>query len=163
MWISKVDDVMTNEKKDGTQFNSNPLTLNQDFNHLRTPVNSMKPMVQRTTINLSDLSNDNAVVVSLSQKRMTATASFAAAAMSGVDESLFMADWFQLKNFSPKIFFGSFFISKFFFLINIHIFFTFILDLIYTMIYNVERNWGYEKICQEENIYGKSATRKQLR
>ena len=92
VWISKVDDVMTNEKKDGTQFNSNPLTLNQDFNHLRTPVNSMKPMVQRTTINLSDLSNDNAVVVSLSQKRMTATASFAAAAMSGVDESLFMAD-----------------------------------------------------------------------
>ena len=92
MWISKVDDVMTNEKKDSAQFESNPLTLNQDFNHLRSPMTKMKPMVQRMTINLSDLSIDNAVVVSLSQRRMSATASYATAAMTGVDESLFMAD-----------------------------------------------------------------------
>ena len=93
MWISKVDDVMTNEKKDNVQFNSNPLNLNRDFNHLRSPMDSRRPMVQRTTINLSDLSNENAVVVSLSQRRVaTAAATYAASVMTGVDESLFMAD-----------------------------------------------------------------------
>ena len=93
MWISEVDDVMTNEKKDSTQFNSNPLTANRDFNYLRSPMTAKRsPMVQRTTINLSELSNDNAVVVSLSQKRFTMSATYAASAMSGVDESLFMAD-----------------------------------------------------------------------
>ena len=93
MWISEVDDVMTNEKKDSAQFNSNPLTANRDFNYLRSPMTAKRsPMVQRTTINLSELSNDNAVVVSLSQKRFTMSATYAASAMSGVDESLFMAD-----------------------------------------------------------------------
>ena len=93
VWISKVDDVMTNEKKDSTQFNSNPLNLDQNFNHLRSPMDSRRPMVQRMTINLSDMSNDNAVVVSLSQRRtLTAAATYAASVMTGVDESLFMAD-----------------------------------------------------------------------
>ena len=92
VWISEVDDVMTNEKKDSAQFNSNPLTVNKDFSHLRSPMTARRsPMVQ-TTINLSELSNDNAVVVSLSQKRFTMSATYAASAMSGVDESLFMAD-----------------------------------------------------------------------
>ena len=50
-------------------------------------------MVQRMTINLSDMSNENAVVVSLSQRRIaTAAATYAASVMTGVDESLFMAD-----------------------------------------------------------------------
>ena len=92
MWISEVDDIMTNEKKDSVQFNSNPLTANKDFSHLRSPMTAKRPMVQRTTINLSELSNDNAVVVSLSQRRMSAAATYAASAMTGVDESLFMAD-----------------------------------------------------------------------
>ena len=92
MWISEVDDLMTNEKKDNTQFNSNPLTLDRDFSHLRSPMTTKRPMVQRTTINLSELSHENAVVVSLSQKRFSMAATFAASAMSGVDESLFMAD-----------------------------------------------------------------------
>ena len=93
MWISKVDDVMTNEKKDSTHFNSNPLSLNNDFSHLRSPMDSRRPMVQRMTINLSEMSNENAVVVSLSQRRIaTAAATYAASVMTGVDESLFMAD-----------------------------------------------------------------------
>lgn len=93
MWISKVDDVMTNEKKDSTQFNSNPFSTNQNFDHLRSPMNS-RPIVQRTTINLSNLSDDNAVVVSLSQRNISesVTTSYSKSVMSGVDESLFMAD-----------------------------------------------------------------------
>ena len=91
MWISEVDDLMTNEKRDSAQFNGNPLTTNRDF--LRSPMTAKRlPMVQRTTINLSELSNENAVVVSLSQKRFAMSATYAASAMSGVDESLFMAD-----------------------------------------------------------------------
>ena len=92
MWISEVEDVMTNEKKDSAHFNSNPLTANRDFSHLRSPMTAKRPMVQRTTINLSELSQENAVVVSLSQKRLSMAATYAASAMSGVDESLFMAD-----------------------------------------------------------------------
>ena len=92
MWISKVDDVMTNEKKDSTQFNSNPLTSGGDFNNLKSPMTSRRPIVQRTTLNLNELSHNNAVVVSLSQRRISVGATYAAAAMSGVDESLFMAD-----------------------------------------------------------------------
>ncbi len=92
MWISEVDDLMTNEKKDSTHFNSNPLTANGDFSHLRSPMTAKKPIVQRTTINLAELSHENAVVVSLSQKRFSMAGTFAVAAMSGVDESLFMAD-----------------------------------------------------------------------
>ena len=93
MWISEVDDVMTNERKDSVQFNSNPLTANKDYDHLRSPMTAKKtPMVQRTMINLSELSNENAVVVSLSQKRFSMSATYAASAMSSVDESLFMAD-----------------------------------------------------------------------
>ena len=92
MWISKVDDVMTNEKKDNAQFNSNPLTVGGDFSNLRSPMTSRRPIVQRTTLNLAELSNNNAVVVSLSQRRVNIAATYAASAMSGVDESLFMAD-----------------------------------------------------------------------
>ena len=92
MWISKVDDVMTNEKKDSTQFNSNPLMSGGDFNNLKSPMTSRRPIVQRTTLNLNELSHNNAVVVSLSQRRVSVGATYAAAAMSGVDESLFMAD-----------------------------------------------------------------------
>ena len=92
MWISKVDDVMTNEKKDNAQFNSNPLTVGGDFNNLRSPMTLRRPVVQRTTLNLAELSNNNAVVVSLSQRRVNVAATYAASAMSGVDESLFMAD-----------------------------------------------------------------------
>lgn len=92
MWISKVDDVMTNEKKDSTQFNSNPLMSGGDFNNLRSPMSSRRPIVQRMTLNLNELSHNNAVVVSLSQRRVSVGATYAASAMSGVDESLFMAD-----------------------------------------------------------------------
>ena len=92
MWISEVDDVMTNEKKENVQLNSNPLASNNNFNHFRSPMTVKRPMVQRITVNLSELSHENAVVVSLSQKRFNMTASYAASAMSGVDESLFMAD-----------------------------------------------------------------------
>ena len=92
VWISEVDDLMTNEKKDSVQFNSNPLTANKDFSHLKSPMTNKRPMVQRTTINLSELSRENAVVVSLSQKRFNMAATYSASVMSGVDESLFMAD-----------------------------------------------------------------------
>ncbi|MBR1729145.1 MAG: hypothetical protein IJ728_06420 [Selenomonadaceae bacterium] len=90
MWISKVDDLMKNEQNDSAQFNSNPLTTNNDFSNLRSPLTTKRPMVQRV-VNLSDLQNDNAVVVSLSQKRFNVANSYSAA-LSGVDESLFMAD-----------------------------------------------------------------------
>ncbi len=93
MWISKVDDVMVNEKKDNIQIENNLLKLDvNDFNHFRTPIKSRNPIVQRTMINLSNISNDNAVIVSLSQKRVSIEATFAATAMSGVDESIFIAD-----------------------------------------------------------------------
>ena len=91
VWISNVDDLMTNEKKDTVQINSNPLSMNGDFNNLKSPMNMMKkPFVQRV-VNISELSINNAAVVSLSQKRIPNTATYAAA-LSGVDESLFMAD-----------------------------------------------------------------------
>ena len=90
MWISKVDDLMKNEQNDSAQFNSNPLTANNDYSNLRSPLTTKRPMVQRV-VNLSDLQNDNAVVVSLSQKRFNVANSYSAA-LSGVDESLFMAD-----------------------------------------------------------------------
>ena len=92
MWISEVDDLMTNEKKDSAQFNSNPITTDRDFSHLKSPMTAKRPMVQRTTINLSEISHENAVVVSLSQKRFSMAATYAASVMTGVDESLFMAD-----------------------------------------------------------------------
>ena len=93
MWISNVDDVMTNEKKDSAQINSNPLMSGGDFHNLKSPMTARRPIVQRMTLNLAEVNNNNAVVVSLSQRRTgAAAAAYAAAAMSGVDESLFMAD-----------------------------------------------------------------------
>lgn len=90
MWISKVDDVMTNEQKDTVQFDSNPLKMNDNLSNLRSPIMSKRPIVQRM-VSMSELQNDNAVVVSLSQRRINMAATYAAA-LSGVDESLFMAD-----------------------------------------------------------------------
>ena len=85
---------MTNEKKDTVQFTSNPFNMDNDFSNLKSPmtmINNRKPFVQRV-INITDLTNDNAAVVSLSQKRIPNNAVYAASALSGVDESLFMAD-----------------------------------------------------------------------
>ena len=83
---------MTNEKKDNVQISGNPFTNNSNFNNLRSPMMNMRPIVQRT-VNLSDMSTEAAAVVSLSQKRVSnGAAAYMTAAMSGVDESLFMAD-----------------------------------------------------------------------
>ena len=90
MWVSKVDDLMTSEKKDNVQIN-NPMSANDNLNHLRSPMTSKRASIVHRVLNLSDLRNDNAVVVSLSQKRIPAASTYAAA-LSGVDESLFMAD-----------------------------------------------------------------------
>ena len=92
MWISKVDDLMTSEKKDTVQFTSNPFMLNDDFSNLKSPMNMINKKPVHRVINISDLSNNNAAVVSLSQKRIPNNAIYASA-LSGVDESLFMADW----------------------------------------------------------------------
>ncbi|MBR1398479.1 MAG: hypothetical protein IJ563_13255 [Selenomonadaceae bacterium] len=91
MWISKVDDVMTSEKKDSVQIN-NPLMMNNDdFNHLRSPMTSKRSPIVQKVVNLSELTRETSAVVSLSQKRISNVASYASA-LSGVDESLFMAD-----------------------------------------------------------------------
>ena len=91
MWISKVDDVMTSEKKDSVQIN-NPLMMNNDdFNHLRSPMTSKRSTIVQKVVNLSELTRETSAVVSLSQKRISNVASYASA-LSGVDESLFMAD-----------------------------------------------------------------------
>ena len=92
VWISKVDDLMTSEKKDSVQINNNPLMMNNDdFNHLRSPMTSKRSPIVQKVVNLSELTRETSAVVSLSQKRISNVASYASA-LSGVDESLFMAD-----------------------------------------------------------------------
>ena len=89
MWISRVEDIVANEKKDQVQVN-NPLMMNNNLNNLKSTMTmARRPVVQRT-VTMSELSNDAAAIVSLSQRRVNEVSY--ASALNGVDESLFMAD-----------------------------------------------------------------------
>ena len=87
MWISKVEDMNSNE--DSVQVNSPLNTAAGKQNLLRSTMSAARRPIR--TVNLSELTRESAAFVTFSQSSVRQSTTYAAT-LSGVDETLFAAD-----------------------------------------------------------------------